>query len=63
MFLRNKATPNNQNIRSRETCLNPWNHGCKNTDIAVAIRVNGEVLPICFKCWNEIADSDKEWGG
>jgi len=42
-------------------CRNPWKK-CGNTDIVVFIRVNDENLPICRECWNEIADSDKEWG-
>jgi hypothetical protein len=39
--------------------MNPY---CKNTDIALYIVVGGKRLPICAKCWEEIADSDLEWG-
>jgi len=44
-------------------CDNPWRHKkCTNTDIAVIINYKGQELEICHKCWDRIADSDKEWG-
>ena len=58
-----KARPNdskNPVQRMTETCLNPWRK-CDHTDIAVSIVVKGQTLPICSRCWSEIADSDKEW--
>ena len=53
-------TSKNPVQRMTETCLNPWRK-CENTDISVSIVVDGETLPICSRCWNEICDSDKEW--
>jgi len=47
---------------SMESCRNPLNPNCKNTDIAVYIMVGDERLPICSKCWRAIADEDYEWG-
>jgi len=47
--------------RKIEVCQNPWKPECKNTDITVTIIYKGEPKPICRTCWEEIADSDKEW--
>lgn len=46
-----------------ESCANPWNGRCQNSDIAVYICYNGMILPICRECWKDIADSDLEWQG
>ena len=46
----------------RERCANPWNGQCNNVDIALYIYYRGEKLPICWPCWNEIAEKDIEWG-
>jgi len=42
-------------------CMNPWNPECKNTDIEVSIYYNGRMVPICHRCWKEIANKDVEW--
>ena len=63
MFLGKKPRQNtskNPVQRMTETCLNPWRK-CENTDIAVSIRFKGKILPICNGCWNQIADSNREW--
>jgi len=44
-----------------ETCRNPWNGACSNTDIALYIYHQGEKIPVCRKCWEEIASTDVEW--
>jgi len=44
-----------------ETCRNHWKKGCKNTDIATDILYEGQILPICRKCWDEVGDSDRQW--
>ena len=48
--------------REVETCMNPWNGHCQNSDIAVYIYYNGRILPICSECWIEIAQKNIEWG-
>ena len=45
-----------------EICQNPWKPECKRTDIVVVIIHRYKKCLICKVCWNEIADSDKEWG-
>jgi len=42
-------------------CMNPWNSECRNTDIEVSIYYDGRMVPICRKCWEEIANKDVEW--
>jgi len=42
-------------------CMNPWKPECRNTDIEVSIYYNGRMIPICRKCWSEIANRDIEW--
>ena len=42
-------------------CRNPWNSECKNTDIELSIYYNGEFLPICRKCWQDISERNLEW--
>ena len=34
---------------------------CSSENIKLYIMVNGEKLPICQKCWSNIADKDMEW--
>jgi hypothetical protein len=46
---------------SIEHCRNPWNGKCGNTDIQLYIYHKGRQLPICRKCWLEIADKNLEW--
>jgi len=45
-----------------ESCQNPWNGTCGNTEIVLYIYYEGERLPICRECWKGIADHDLEWG-
>ena len=45
----------------KETCRNPWNEACRNTDILLYIKKGKTLYPICRACWNKIADSDVEW--
>ena len=42
-------------------CMNPWNPDCRNTDIEVSIYYHGRMVPICRRCWEEIANKDVEW--
>ena len=42
-------------------CMNPWNPECRNTDIEVSIYYDGRMVPICRRCWEEIANKDVEW--
>ena len=42
-------------------CMNPWNPSCRNTDIEVSIYYDGRMVPICRRCWEEIANKDLEW--
>jgi len=44
-----------------ETCKNPWNGKCNNTNIELYIRYKDKMLPICKGCWNTIADKEIEW--
>jgi len=60
MFLKKNPSANKPETPVHETCGNPWRK-CEGTDIAVLIVVNGETLPVCSSCWNEIADSNREW--
>ncbi|RJS75949.1 hypothetical protein CW712_02960 [Candidatus Bathyarchaeota archaeon] len=56
----NLDVPDTQ-MRDSETCMNPWNGKCSNTDIALYIVFKGNRLPICRKCWEEISSKDIEW--
>ena len=44
-------------------CRNPWNGDCRNMDIELSIYYDGEFLPICHKCWQEISNRNLEWSG
>ena len=44
-------------------CRNPWNGDCRNTDIELSIYYDGEFLPICRNCWQEISNRNLEWSG
>jgi hypothetical protein len=44
-----------------ESCKNPWNGKCDNTSIELYIRYKEKVLPICRRCWTQIAEKDVEW--
>jgi len=48
-------------VGDEEYCMNPWNGVCRSTDILLYIYYKGRRLPICRKCWMEIASSDAEW--
>jgi hypothetical protein len=45
----------------KESCMNPWNGKCMDTNIALYIIYKGERLPICRKCWEAISSTDIEW--
>ena len=45
-----------------ESCKSPLKPDCGSRDIAVYIVFGGKTLPLCRKCWEEIADTDLEWG-
>lgn len=44
-----------------EVCRSPLNPDCGRRDIQVYILFGGRKLPVCGKCWEQIADSDLEW--
>jgi len=44
-----------------ETCKNPWNGKCTNSNIELYIYYKNKTLPICSRCWSQIADKDIEW--
>jgi len=46
---------------SKVHCMNPWNPECRSTDIEVSIYYKGRMVPICHRCWEEIANRDVEW--
>jgi len=48
-------------VEEEEYCMNPWNGVCRSTDIVLYIYYRGRRLPICRKCWMEIASSNAEW--
>jgi len=56
-----KRTLSEQLQPKGEACMNPWNGGCGNTDIALYIFYGGRRLPICRGCWTEIASDNVEW--
>ena len=46
-----------------EICQNPFRQRkCKNTDIALYIRYEGDKRPICTSCWKKLSKSKHEWG-
>jgi len=45
-----------------ERCRSPLNPNCGGRDIAVYIVFDGKRLPICQRCWEQIAETDLEWG-
>jgi hypothetical protein len=51
-----------RSVKRVERCGNPWNGGCKGTDIEVYIMYRGKVVPICRRCWGELAEKPVEWG-
>ncbi|MEM2098244.1 MAG: hypothetical protein QXU99_00650 [Candidatus Bathyarchaeia archaeon] len=46
-----------------EHCKNPWNNKCVSEDIMLYILLRGEKLPVCRRCWSELADSEVYWEG
>lgn len=44
-----------------ETCKNPWNGKCENSDIELYIVFRGEKKPICRQCWAKLAEQDLKW--
>jgi hypothetical protein len=45
-----------------ERCKNPWKSNCKSGNIKLYIQFKGEKLPICKRCWSNIADNEVSWG-
>jgi len=45
-----------------EHCKNPWKNSCKKGDIQLYIQLKGEKIPICKKCWSNIAEKEISWG-
>jgi hypothetical protein len=45
-----------------ERCKNPWKTTCKSGNIQLYIQFKGEKLPICRKCWSNLADKEVSWG-
>jgi hypothetical protein len=44
-----------------EQCRNFLKLECDCTDIVLYIQLGSERLPICKKCWSELADLTVEW--
>jgi hypothetical protein len=44
-----------------EQCCNPLKK-CNNKDIWVYIQAGSEKVSICQQCWQEISESNLEWG-
>ncbi|UCD40231.1 MAG: hypothetical protein JSV87_01420 [Candidatus Bathyarchaeota archaeon] len=44
-----------------EHCKNPWNGKCTASDVQLYIYYKNKQVPICQRCWNQIADKDLEW--
>jgi len=44
-----------------EQCKNFLKPKCGCTDIVLYIQLDSERLPICTKCWSELADLTIEW--
>ncbi len=44
-----------------ESCRNPWDRECKESDIEVYIEFEGEKLPICKSCWGRLAEGNADW--
>lgn len=45
-----------------EECRSPLNPHCRSRDIALYIVYEGKRLPICRRCWEQIAETNLEWG-
>jgi len=61
-FVRNRADSEGDSALGVH-CRNPWDSPCSNTDIELSIYYEGELLPICRKCWQEISQRGLEWSG
>ena len=46
---------------SRVRCMNPWNPKCKDTHIELSIYYNGQMTPICRRCWEQLSKKNIEW--
>jgi len=44
-----------------ERCASPLRPRCGSTEIALYIYFGGRRLPICWRCWREIANSSLQW--
>jgi len=60
--LKDKNTEGNVGETLAEKCRSPLNPKCGRTDVVAYIMFRGAKLPVCSKCWAEIAESDIEWG-
>ncbi|MFA5363882.1 MAG: hypothetical protein WC325_01720 [Candidatus Bathyarchaeia archaeon] len=47
--------------QTSEHCNNPWNIRCTNSDIEVYIYYKNKRVPICKRCWSNLAENDIEW--
>jgi len=45
-----------------EQCCNPIKPDCNNRDIVVYIQIASERLPVCRQCWENLAETNIEWG-
>ncbi len=61
--LRPRTRISNSVAFEKEKCMNPWDHECGRTDIALYIMHKGRRLPICRRCWNGISAKNIEWRG
>lgn len=44
-----------------EMCQNPFKKKKCNSGEPIVTYITGNKIPICKKCWEEIADSDFQW--
>ena len=56
-----QATGRRSSPGSRVRCMNPWKPGCKDTDIELSIYYNGQMTPICQRCWEDLSKKNIEW--
>jgi len=50
--------------KTEKQCHNPWKEECisENIKLYIQLKKEDQPLPICHSCWNQIADSNREWG-
>lgn len=59
---KNTNTSEHEGKDAIEYCMNPWRGGCKSTNIALYLVYKGEKIPLCWKCWRKISESNINWG-